>query len=697
MNKQQRQAFLGVLISSALVLSFVGMLAAVVMPSLKVFAVCAAVSYVADLLLHSARSTTLDRLRDSRFGLTIRFIIRQFLLLGLCGAMADIDSFVIQMTAVGLLLLFALQLAYGALLKHVRKKRQELPFTTRGLDMESLGIRRMPHPFLMDKHVRKTLHLDVPLFAGALGTMATDNWRYVTYGGILSVSAAYLALLVLLPGARNALILPSTDEALDELNEQLAHYRPQVALYFTFAAISKDFMYQVNMWLESLESMDLRPIIVLRERATLRYLDATSVPVICVPKAEYLARVEMPELRVCLYPGNAGKNVHMLQRHDVKHVFIGHGDSDKAASSNRVSKVFDEIWVAGRAGRDRYERIKHAVRPEQIVEVGRPQLMTVNRWTGSVEHDTPTVIYAPTWEGWTDDACYTSVIPAGEKLIRELLSYKRPLRIIYKPHPLTGSRSPVAAAAHRRVIALLQEDNARRFGRKVLDSKTAARKLARIDKKLEQLQERGVRSKFPDLTEEERTVRIRKLREQAGALYWESLPQDAHHVVTERIPSLYDCFNHSDLLIGDMSSVVSDFVASRKPYAIFNLEGLPDDQFRNEQRTAYASYLLDTDCNGLETALDAMFSLDQDVMAPYREQLKEYLLGTDNPPSAYRFTKAANDLYRRGLRDFPLEYPERPEPPQQEYARQDYAQQAYPQQAAVQPEQPQFRQPHQPA
>ncbi|WP_405433702.1 hypothetical protein [Streptomyces anulatus] len=666
MGKQKRQAVLGVLITAALVLSFVAMMAAVVMVSLPVFAFAAAVSYLADLLLHTTESSTLDRLRDSRFGLTIRFLIRQFLLLALCGAIIDLDSFVIQMTAVGLLLLFTLQLAYGAMIKRVKSERAALPFTTRGLDLEALGIRRLPHPFLTSKHVRKMLHLDVPLVAGAIGTVATDDWQYVTFGGIATVWLAFLAVLVLLPGARNALILPTPDEALDELNWQLGQYRPQVALYFTFAAVSRDFMYQVNMWLESLEELDLRPIIVLRERATLRFLDATSVPVICVPKAEYLARVEMPELRVTLYPGNAGKNVHMLQRHEVKHVFIGHGDSDKLASSNRVSKVFDEIWVAGRAGRDRYERIKHAVTAHQIVEVGRPQLMPLRRWTGSVDNEIPTVIYAPTWEGWTDDACYTSVIPAGEHLIRTLLSYKEQLRIIYKPHPLTGTRSPAAAAAHRRIIALLQEDNTRRFGRKILDSKTAARRLARIDKRLAALQERGVRSKYPDLTEVERTTRIRKFRHQAGALYWDSLPVDAHHVVTGKVPTLYDCFNHSDLLIGDMSSVVSDFVATRKPYAIFNLEGLPDAEFRNEQRTAYASYLLDAECNGLETALTAMLSVDQDVMAPYREQLKEYLLGPDNPPSTVRFAEAANTLYRSGIRDFPVEHPDQPGFPEQQ-------------------------------
>ncbi|MGW0855727.1 hypothetical protein [Streptomyces sp. NPDC002690] len=661
MGKAQRQAALGFLITAVLVLSFLAMLVAVVMASLPVFAGAAAASYAADLALHSSDSSTLDRLRDSRFGLTIRFLIRQFLLLALCGSIGDLDSFVIQMTSVGLLLLFFLQLVYGALLKRVKSERAALPFTTRGLDMDALGIRRLPHPFLMDKYVRKTLHLDIPLVGGALATVGTGRWEFVTFGAIATVWFAAVAVLVLVPGARNALVLPTPDDAIGELNWQLAQYRPQVALYFTFAAVSRDFMYQVNMWLEALESLELRPIIVLRERATLRFLDATSVPVVCVPKAEYLARVEMPELRVTLYPGNAGKNVHMLQRHEVKHVFIGHGDSDKLASSNRVSKVFDEIWVAGRAGRDRYERIKHAVTAQQIVEVGRPQLMPLERWSGSVSQDVPTVIYAPTWEGWTDDACYTSVIPSGEHLVRTLLADERKLRIIYKPHPLTGTRSPAAAAAHRRIISLLQEDNAARFGRKVLDSKSAARQLARIDKKLAALQERGVRSRYPDLTEEDRTIRIRRLRDQAGALHWDSLPVDAHQVITGRVPTLYDCFNHSDMLIGDMSSVVSDFVATRKPYAIFNLDGLPDDEFRNEQRTAYASYLIDAECNGLETALTAMFSRDQDVMAPYREQLKDYLLGPDNPPSSYRFARAATDLYLRGLRDFPVEYPPPPE------------------------------------
>lgn len=656
MGKQRRQAALGFLISAALVLSYFGMLASVVVASLPWFVYAATVSYIADLLLHNVDSTTLDRLRESRFGLAMRFLLRQFLLLGLIGSITiDVDTVVARIASVGFLLLFVLQLAYGAVLKHVRKKRQELPYTTRALDVDALGIRRMPHPLLTNKHVRKTLHMDIPLIVGALATLITENSFYVAGGGVVSVSIAYLAFLVLLPSARRALILPTADEAMDELNRQLAEYRPQVALYFTFAAISRDFMYQVNMWLEALESLDLRPVIVLRERATLSYLDSTHVPVICVPKAEYLARVEMPELRVSLYPGNAGKNVHMLQRAEVKHVFIGHGDSDKAASSNRVSKVFDEIWVAGPAGRDRYQRIKHAVASREIVEVGRPQLSSLNRWTGSVVGPIPTVIYAPTWEGWTDDACYTSVIPSGERLIRTLLSHPDNIRIIYKPHPLTGTRAPAAAAAHRQIIALLEADNARRFGRSTGAPKSVERRRRKLDKRIADLSERGVRSRYPDLSEAERTMRVRKYRSWASSLYWESVRDDAHLVVTEKIPSLYECFNRADLLVGDMSSVVSDFIATRKPYAIFNLDGLPDQEFRSEQPTASAAYLLGERCEGLGKALTATLQPAQDYMAPYREQLKAYLLGPDSPPSNMRFNAAANALYARGLSDFPIE------------------------------------------
>ena len=82
--------------------------------------------------------------------------------------------------------------------------------------------------------------------------------------------------------------------------------------------------------------------------------------------------------RVALYPANTIKNMHLLREPGIKHVFIGHGDSDKVSSINPFTRVYDEVWVAGRAGRDRWARARVGVRDDAIVEVGRPQLDAVH-------------------------------------------------------------------------------------------------------------------------------------------------------------------------------------------------------------------------------------------------------------------------------------------------------------------------------
>ena len=92
--------------------------------------------------------------------------------------------------------------------------------------------------------------------------------------------------------------------------------------------------------------------------------------------------MDLSMVRVALYAANVGKNIHLLRVPTMKHVFIGHGDSDKAASVNPFSKAYDEVWVAGRAGRDRYAIADVGVRDEDIVEVGRPQLAPIRPGDG---------------------------------------------------------------------------------------------------------------------------------------------------------------------------------------------------------------------------------------------------------------------------------------------------------------------------
>ena len=56
-----------------------------------------------------------------------------------------------------------------------------------------------------------------------------------------------------------------------------------------------------------------------------------------------------------------------------------------------------------------------------------------------------------------------------------------------------------------------------------------------------------------------------RLNDAWHAAYWRSQGWWQHQVITGSLPVLYDCFNHADLLISDISSVVSDFIAAGSP------------------------------------------------------------------------------------------------------------------------------------
>ncbi|MYS49239.1 hypothetical protein GTW46_04020, partial [Streptomyces sp. SID6013] len=85
--------------------------------------------------------------------------------------------------------------------------------------------------------------------------------------------------------------------------------------------------------------------------------------------------------------------------------------------------------------------------------------------------------------------------------------------------------------------------------------------------------------------------------------YWASLPEWEHQVVTDVRPPLYSCFNRADLLISDVSSVISDFLASGKPYAVANTSGLAEDVFRKSYPTVAAATVLAPDASGVPALL----------------------------------------------------------------------------------------------
>ena len=170
----------------------------------------------------------------------------------------------------------------------------------------------------------------------------------------------------------------------------------------------------------------------------------------------------------------------------------------------------------------------------------------------------PTILYAPTWEGWNADQDYSSVATHGETLVRAVLASSQPVRLIYRPHPYTGRRSSAAASANRTIIALLREAND-------AAGHTAATVLARAPS-----------SQAPVSAAEAETAAIAEGEERLR-----SLPAMSHVVVPPNCAPLVSCFNVAAGLVTDVSSVLTDFLVSDRPVGVCNPRGGDITEFRS--------------------------------------------------------------------------------------------------------------------
>ncbi|QOV41059.1 hypothetical protein IM697_08245 [Streptomyces ferrugineus] len=640
--------------AALMMLGFPALMLAALVPSIPAFAAAAAVTYLADHYLHRKGSYLVNRLSKVRAGLSIRFLIRQLLLILLLARLSLADNLIYYGAIACFIAFYGLQAPHGALVTLIRNRRR-LPVATRNIDLASrIRIPDAPSRRLLHRSAEKMLHLDLVAVVGILVSAALESAAvgFVGIGITVGLGCAYV--LALMPYVRGAKTPPNADKVLAAVDDWLAEYGPETVLYFSG---SKDSAYQVNMWLETMEQLDSKPLIILRERAILNNLAPTTVPVICVPGGVHLMNLDLTNVRVALYAANVGKNIHLLRVPTMKHVFIGHGDSDKLASVNPYSKVYDEVWTAGRAGRDRYAIADVGVRDEDIVEVGRPQLAPIQGWNGVPEGRIPTVLYAPTWEGWDNNPGNTSIVLAGENIVAKLVKADPPVRVLYKPHPFTGTVSREAGAAHRRITALVEKAAAERAGDSRFTADTAAQaaagaELTRIEARLAELSGNGggngkgdeaeaTRDGLVDIARHEEVAR---LRTEWNDAYWRSFPVWEHRVITGAEPRLYDCFNVSDAMVSDISSVVSDFIASGKPYAVTDSAELGVEEFKRQNTAVRAATILSNSAAELGGLLDAVRDPSGDPLAEDRKDLKRYLLGPDEPTSMEQFNTAVANL-----------------------------------------------------
>jgi hypothetical protein len=569
------------LVAGVLLLSFPALMITALRPFPAAFALVVAVSYGAEVAAGRLARPLLDRLGRLHLGVSVRFLAREIGAVLLVGRTEGAGSGWFVVLCGGLLLMHALRVLQAGTAIYLDRCLNLMPVVTRNIDVSALRVPAGPPGGPAGWRGARLFYLDVlPVGAIAAGAHGVSWPGTAALGGAglgAAVALQVTAVLVLLLHARQARPLADREHVITTVDRQVQAYRPEVIFYFSGPATS---VYQATMWLDTLSRLTRRAIVVLRERELLPLLGPTTLPVLCVPSAIDLMNLRgLDSARLALYASNVGKNIHLLRVPGLRSVFIGHGDSDKEASFNPFSKAYDEVWVAGPAGRARYLRAQVGVRDEDIVEVGRPQLSGIGQ--GGPGLPVLSVLYAPTWEGWTDDLFHTSLITMGPRLVRALLGHAPAVRLIYKPHPLTGERDPRATTAHRKIVEIIGAAAAR------------------------------------------------------------------HEIVTGPEPHLYACFNDCDLLISDISSVVADFIASGKPYAVTNVAGMADHVFRERYPSAEAAYLLGPGLAELPAILAQLRRAGEDDLARARREMKTYLLGPGHPDAMTRFDEAVNHAHGR--------------------------------------------------
>ncbi|MEV5984797.1 hypothetical protein AB0L85_07205 [Streptomyces sp. NPDC052051] len=645
-----RTAAARLLLPTVIVLSFAGQAVGAFLPSVPLLVAATAVGLAADIALHRWQRRMVATFGRLHATVTVRQVARDLLLvIGLLRLEDKSQETRYLAFVCGLLAFYGLHFACRAVGILVRRSRT-LPVLTRNIDASALRLSPAPPALLTHRTGQRLLVFSLPSTAGLLATVVTGSAWWAVAGIALSAALAAVSvgmlLLRLLPGRRPV----TAEQALEWFEEWLAEYEPTAGMYFSGGTASA---YQANMWLEPLAKLEGRPLIVLRERFMVKHITSTDIPIVCLPKVADLMRLEHSTLKMLIHPSNSGKTSQVLRIPTIKHAFVNHGESDKLSSCNPYAKAYDEVWVAGPAARERYALADVGIEDKDIVEIGRPQLDAITPYTGAPTGPYTTVLYAPTWEGWDGNPGNTSIIEAGENLVRALLADPK-VRLLYKPHPLTGSVVPQAGAANLRIQEMVRAANAARAAEHTDGgpAPAAAAELARTTAELERLTTSSFRASADDTErmllqttpEPGRAEAVAAATAAWESAYWASFPAWEHQIVTEARPNVYACFNAADLLLSDVSSVISDYLASEKPYAVTNTSGLLEPDFREAFPTVRAGAVLTPDASGIPALLESVRDPGKDTYVEARAELKRHLLGPSDPPSVVRFNEAARAL-----------------------------------------------------
>lgn len=156
-------------------------------------------------------------------------------------------------------------------------------------------------------------------------------------------------------------------------------------------------------------------------------------------------------LKIIFYLSNTGNNLHICRFKQYKHIFLGHGDSNKTASAHNGFKLYDEVWVSGQAHIDRFKNCKINMDGTKLKIIGQPQLMYINKVKKCTNNN---FLYLPTWEGTYKEQSYSSLPISKKIIINDNFN-----EIAIKEHPMTGSKRKIYKDYLNDLIESAQEHN----------------------------------------------------------------------------------------------------------------------------------------------------------------------------------------------------------------------------------------------
>lgn len=202
--------------------------------------------------------------------------------------------------------------------------------------------------------------------------------------------------------------------------------------------------YHLDFWRPLLEHYSDRIVLVVRGYPMLKCASELSNRIVYAPGVASANKLFPEKPAVMLYPAHYDPAVNLVRFNNMKHVFIGHGDSDKATSIRKYLETYDLHLVAGQAHVNRFRNAGFPALAKKARIIGAPYLH-FSYQNKTKKKATITVAGAPkpkqklliltTWGG-LNPAEVDSSIPFLLSMFKKNEDIFKHFKITLSPHPM---------------------------------------------------------------------------------------------------------------------------------------------------------------------------------------------------------------------------------------------------------------------